>query len=176
MPITNTMIGQGTFIHHPDLCNIYGAKIGNDCRIGPFVEIQSGVIIGDHCKVQSHVFICQGVTIGSGVFVGHGVVFTNDRHPKAMVNGRLASPGDWVMELTRVGDRASIGSNATILPGVTIGDDAVIGAGAVVSRDVLPHQVVVGNPAVPIHRPPQQQEWPHPYADEPWDVWHRDGK
>jgi len=131
-----------------DFVNLYGCEIGDDSFIGPFVEIQRGVVIGEKVKVQSHSFICTGVKISSEVFIGHGVMFTNDRFPRATsADGALKGPSDWVCEETIVGRRAAIGSNATILCGVTIGENAIIGAGSVVTRDVPPYAVMAGNPA-----------------------------
>ena len=141
-------LGDNVVIHHPQLVNLYGCRIGESTRIGAFVEIQRGVVIGRRCKISSHSFICDGVTIEDGVFVGHGVMFTNDRFPRALTDdGRLQTDADWQLVPTRVGRGASIGSNATILPGVTIGEGALVGAGAVVTRDVPPHAVVAGVPA-----------------------------
>jgi UDP-2-acetamido-3-amino-2,3-dideoxy-glucuronate N-acetyltransferase len=128
--------------------NLYGCKIGDDTRIGPFVEIQRGVQVGAGCKIQSHAFICTGVTIGDGVFVGHGVLFVNDKYPRATTDGGLLqTEADWELLETRVEERASIGSGAVILGGLTIGAGAIVGAGAVVTRDVEPRATVVGNPA-----------------------------
>lgn len=128
--------------------NLYGCSIGDDSRIGPFVEIQRGVAIGKRCKIQSHSFICEGVTIADEVFVGHGVIFVNDRHPRSTTeNGALKTAQDWTCEKTIVEARASIGSGATILCGVTIGAGALVGAGAVVTHDVPRGATVVGNPA-----------------------------
>ena len=140
--------------------NLYGCEIGDETRIGTFVEIQRGAKVGRRCKIQSHTFICEGIEIEDEVFVGHGVVFINDRLPRATCDdGTLKGADDWVCERTRVGRRASIGSGATILCGVTIGANATIvcgtrigafafvAAGAVVTRDVPPHAVVAGNPA-----------------------------
>jgi acetyltransferase-like isoleucine patch superfamily enzyme len=116
--------------------------IGNEARIGTFVEIQA------RCKISSHSFICEGVTIEDEVFIGHGVVFTNDKFPRATTDhGRPEGPDDWTVESTRVGPRVSIGSNATILCGISIGEGATVGAGAVVTRDVPPHAIVAGVPA-----------------------------
>ena len=128
--------------------NLYGCAIGDGSRIGPFVEIQRGVSIGKLCKVQSHSFICSGVTIGDEVFVGHGVVFINDRNPRATSSaGGLQTEDDWELLDTVVERGASIGSGAVILGGVRIGEGALVGAGAVVTRDVGPAGVVAGNPA-----------------------------
>ncbi|MCR6502418.1 N-acetyltransferase [Shinella sp. CPCC 101442] len=139
---------EGVVIHHPDLVNLYGCTIGAGSRIGTFVEIQKNAHIGRHCKISSHSFICEGVTIEDGVFVGHGVMFTNDMYPRAVnTDGSLQCDSDWQLLTTRVGRRASIGSNATILPGVTIGEGAQIGAGAVVVKDVPDFTIVAGVPA-----------------------------
>jgi acetyltransferase-like isoleucine patch superfamily enzyme len=141
--------------------NLYGCRIGDETRIGPFVEIQRGARIGARCKVQSHTFICDGVVIEDEVFVGHGVVFINDKFPQATtVDGTLQTENDWAMLRTVVERGAAIGSGAVILGGVTIGRGALVGAGAVVSRNVAPGQVVAGNPAralaasEPVDRPP----------------------
>jgi UDP-2-acetamido-3-amino-2,3-dideoxy-glucuronate N-acetyltransferase len=140
--------GEGVVIHHPALVNLYGCRIGDQSRIGTFVEIQRGASIGRGCKISSHTFICDGVTIEDGVFVGHGVMFTNDRVPRALTaDGALQTDADWTLVPTRVARGASIGSNATVLPGVTIGEHALVGAGAVVTRDVPAHAVVAGVPA-----------------------------
>ena len=131
-----------------DFVNLYGCSIGAKSQIGPFVEIQRGVTIGERVKVQSHAFICEGVTIEDEVFVGHGVMFTNDLYPRATnPDGSLQTEADWKVVNTLIRRRASIGSNATILGGVTIGAGALVGAGAVVTRDVAEGTVVVGNPA-----------------------------
>jgi UDP-2-acetamido-3-amino-2,3-dideoxy-glucuronate N-acetyltransferase len=148
MPIADDVrLAQGVVILHPELVNLYGCAIGEDSSIGPFVEIQRDVVIGRLCKISSHTFICTGVTIADEVFIGHGVVFTNDRYPRAAVAGRLLGREDWTMQPTYVGHGASIGSGAVILPGVTIGRGAIVGAGAVVTRDVDEHTVVAGSPA-----------------------------
>jgi UDP-2-acetamido-3-amino-2,3-dideoxy-glucuronate N-acetyltransferase len=130
--------------------NLYGCRIGDNSRIGPFVEIQRGAVIGASCKIESHTFICDGVAIEDEVFVGHGVVFINDKHPRATSGGHLQSEEDWELLATIVERGASVGSGAVILGGVRIGSSAVVGAGAVVTRDVLAGQTVVGNPARPI--------------------------
>lgn len=141
----------GANVHIGDFVNLYGCRIGDQTRIGPFVEIQKGVEVGSRCKISSHAFICTGVTIGDEVFVGHHVVFVNDRHPHATrEDGALQTENDWPCEPTRVQPRASIGSGAVIMGNVTIGAGALIGAGSVVTRDVPPGAVVAGNPARPL--------------------------
>lgn len=128
--------------------NLYGCAIGAGTRIGPFVEIQSHVAVGERCKIQSHTFICSGVTIGDEVFIGHGVIFVNDKFPRATnQDGGLAGAGDWELLPVVVEDRATIGSGALVLGGVRIGRGACVGAGAVVTRDVPPEVVVAGVPA-----------------------------
>ena len=128
--------------------NLYGCRVGDNTRIGPFVEIQRGATIGADCKIQSHTFVCSGVEIGDEVFVGHGVVFVNDKYPRATSGtGELQGEEDWTQLSTHVRRRASIGSGAVILGGVTIGEGALVGAGAVVTRDVPPGAIVVGSPA-----------------------------
>jgi UDP-2-acetamido-3-amino-2,3-dideoxy-glucuronate N-acetyltransferase len=140
--------GEGVVVQ--SFTNLYGCSIGDDTRVGPFVEIQSGATIGKRCKISSHTFICTGVEIDDEVFVGHGVVFVNDKHPRATTEiGALQSDEDWDLLPTVVERRASIGSGAVILGGVTIGEGALVGAGAVVTHDVLAGSVVVGNPARP---------------------------
>lgn len=132
--------------------NLYGCEVGDESRIGPFVEIQKGARIGRRVKIQSHSFVCEGVHIEDEAFVGHGVMFTNDRFPRATRDdGTLKGDADWVCEPTHVGRRASIGSNATILCGVKIGAEAMIGAGSVVTKDVPARAVVAGNPARILH-------------------------
>jgi len=130
--------------------NLYGCRIGAESRIGPFVEIQRGAQIGARCKIQSHTFICEGVRMGDGVFVGHGVVFINDKVPRATAaNGSLQTEADWTLLETVVEDGASIGSGAVVLGGVRIGARALVGAGAVVTKDVEAGEIVVGVPAAP---------------------------
>lgn len=148
MPIApDVVLGERVAIFHPTLVNLYGCRIGDDTKIGTFVEIQKNAVIGRRCKISSHTFICEGVTIEDDVFVGHGVMFINDRRPRATAGGRLQSEEDWAVVPTRVKRGASIGSGAAILCGITIGEDAMIGAGAVVTRDVAPGETVAGVPA-----------------------------
>jgi acetyltransferase-like isoleucine patch superfamily enzyme len=149
MPVAkDVQLGRDVWIFHPDLVNLYGCIVGDETRIGTFVEIQTGAKIGSRCKISSHTFICEGVTIEDEVFIGHGVMFTNDKYPRATTgDGRPQGPADWTVEPTRVGRRASIGSNATILCGITIGAGAIVGAGAVVTQDVPARAIVAGVPA-----------------------------
>jgi UDP-2-acetamido-3-amino-2,3-dideoxy-glucuronate N-acetyltransferase len=141
-------LGRGVRVFQPDLVNLYGCSIGDDSKVGAFVEIQKGASIGRLCKISSHTFICEGVHIEDGVFIGHGVMFTNDIYPRAVnADMSLQTEADWVVVETRVRARASIGSNATILAGTTIGEGALVGAGAVVTRDVPDYAIVAGVPA-----------------------------
>jgi acetyltransferase-like isoleucine patch superfamily enzyme len=141
-------LGEGVRVFHPDLVNLYGCRIGGGTLIGPFIEIQRGVTVGRNCKISSHSFLCEGVALEDGVFVGHGVMFTNDRLPRAVTpEGVLKGAADWTLEETLVREGASIGSNATIVCGVTIGRWALVAAGAVVTRDVPDHAIVAGVPA-----------------------------
>jgi acetyltransferase-like isoleucine patch superfamily enzyme len=141
-------MGANVQIVSTDLVNVYGCRIGDDTKIGPFVEIQNDSIIGSNCKISSHSFICEGVTIEDKVMIGHGVMFTNDRYPRSTnAAGELQTRSDWTLERSRVRRGASIGSNATVLPGVTIGCHALIGAGAVVTKDVPDFAIAVGVPA-----------------------------
>jgi acetyltransferase-like isoleucine patch superfamily enzyme len=132
--------------------NLYGCEIGDETKIGAFVEIQKNATIGRHCKISSHTFICEGVTIEDDVFVGHGVVFINDSYPRATAGGQLQTEADWKVEKTLVKAGASIGSGATILSKVTIGKGAIVGAGSVVTKDVPDSTIVVGNPARVLRR------------------------
>jgi acetyltransferase-like isoleucine patch superfamily enzyme len=128
--------------------NLYGCEIGDETKIGAFVEIQKNAKVGKRCKISSHTFVCEGVTIEDNVFVGHGVTFVNDSYPRATTSdGGLQTEKDWHVELTVVKKGASIGSGATILSNVTIGENAIVGAGSVVTRDVPPNKIVAGNPA-----------------------------
>ena len=159
-------LGPNVSIPQPSLVNLYGCSVGEDTRIGAFVEVQRGAVIGRRCKVSSHTFVCAGVTIADGVFVGHGVMFTNDLYPRAVNDdGSLQSDADWTLVETHVGHHASIGSNATILAGVTIGERALVGAGAVVTKNVPAYAIVAGVPAVVVGttRIPSMQgaEQPH---------------
>ena len=149
MPIADDVIlGENVRIFQPELVNLYGCSIGDETRIGAFVEIQKNATIGARCKVSSHSFICEGVTIEDEVFIGHGVMFTNDVYPRAVnEDGSLQSEKDWRVIRTIVKKRASLGSNATIIAGVTIGESAMVGAGAVVTRDVPDFAIVAGVPA-----------------------------
>ena len=138
-------LGQNVKIY--SFVNLYGCEIGDDSRIGAFVEIQKGAFIGKRVKVSSHTFICEGVTIEDDVFVGHGVMFINDSYPRATTNGQLQTEADWSVEPTIVKAGASLGSNCTILANVTIGENAIVGAGSVVTKDVPADSIVAGNPA-----------------------------
>ena len=144
--IDDVEFGAGVVVHA--FTNLYGCRIGDESRIGTFVEIQRGAVIGARCKIQSHTFICDGITIGDGVFVGHGVMFVNDKRPAATATGGgLQAETDWELMETVVEDGASIGSGAIVLGGVRIGAGALVGAGAVVSRDVAEGATVAGVPA-----------------------------
>jgi acetyltransferase-like isoleucine patch superfamily enzyme len=149
MPIASDVIlGTGVRIVQPDLVNLYGCSIGDEAKIGAFVEIQKNAIVGARCKISSHTFICEGVEIEDECFIGHGVMFTNDVYPRAVnAEGALQTEADWQIVKTKVKRRASIGSNVTILAGVTIGEGALIGAGAVVTKDVPDFAIVAGVPA-----------------------------
>ena len=163
MPISDTVrLGKNVKIAQPGLVNLYGCAVGDGTKIGAFVEIQKGAVIGARCKISSHTFICEGVTIDDEVFIGHGVMFTNDRYPRATTaDGGLQTEADWNVEATRVKRGASIGSNATVICGVTIGKGAVVGAGAVVTKDVADHAIVAGVPARVIGDVRERVEVPH---------------
>jgi acetyltransferase-like isoleucine patch superfamily enzyme len=156
MPIAPTVrLGRNVVIHHPDLVNLYGCAVGEETKIGAFVEIQKNATIGARCKISSHTFICEGVDIEDEVFVGHGVMFINDPYPRATTEGVLQTQADWKVVPTRVRRGASLGSGAVIMCGVTIGERALVGAGAVVTHDVPADAVVAGVPAR-LHRRAQE--------------------
>jgi UDP-2-acetamido-3-amino-2,3-dideoxy-glucuronate N-acetyltransferase len=161
MSINDTVrLGKKVQVFHPHLVNLYSCVIGDETKIGSFVEIQKNVIVGAKCKVSSHSFICEGVIIEDEVFVGHGVMFTNDIYPRATnEDSSLKTEADWSVTKTWVKRRASIGSNATILAGVTIGENAIVGAGAVVTHDVPDYATVVGVPARVIGGVPNSGEF-----------------
>ena len=143
---SNVDLGQDVVLQ--DFINLYGCRIGDHTKIGPFVEVQKNASVGRNCKIQSHSFICEGVTIEDEVFIGHGVMFINDRYPRAAAEaGRLQTESDWAVVQTLVKKGAAIGSNATILCGVTVGEGAIVGAGSVVTKDVPAYTIVAGNPA-----------------------------
>jgi len=149
--ITNVLVGDN--VKFFNFVNVYGCSIDSNTKVGSFVEIQKDVKIGKNCKISSHSFVCSGVTIEDNVFVGHGVMFTNDLFPRATnLDGSQQTDQDWTLIETFVKKGASIGSNATILCGITIGENALIGAGAVVVKDVLANSIVVGNPAKEIKK------------------------
>ena len=147
----DVVLGKNVVLNN--FINLYGCEIGDNTKIGTFVEIQKNATIGKNCKIQSHSFICEGVSIEDEAFIGHGVIFINDRYPRSVSKlGKLQTEEDWQVVFTIVRKGASIGSNATILCGVTIGEGAIIGAGSVVTRDVLPNSIVAGNPARELRR------------------------
>ncbi len=148
---TDVVLGRGVRLHA--FVNLYGCAIGDETSIGTFVEIQRGATIGARCKIQSHTFICEGVTIEDEVFIGHNVNFINDLHPRATnPDGSRQAAEDWAVVPTRIRRRASIGTGAILLAGITVGEDALVGAGAVVTRDVPAGATVVGNPARAVER------------------------
>jgi acetyltransferase-like isoleucine patch superfamily enzyme len=154
MPVSASVtFGKNVRIFQPDLVNLYGCTIGDDTKIGAFVEIQKNAVVGARCKVSSHTFICEGVTIEDEVFIGHGVSFINDKHPRACTDGQLQTEADWKVVPTRVKKGASIGSGAVIMCGVMVGENAVVGAGAVVIKDVPAGAVVAGVPARLVRQP-----------------------
>jgi acetyltransferase-like isoleucine patch superfamily enzyme len=148
----------GSNVKLAQFINLYGCEIGDDTKIGAFVEVQKNATIGRRCKISSHTFICEGVSIEDNVFIGHGVVFINDTYPRATVEGRLQTEADWKLEKTVVKKGASIGSGCTILANVTIGENSLVGAGSVVTRDVPPNVIVAGNPAKVVREVPQTTE------------------
>ena len=127
--------------------NLYGCEIGDETKIGAFVEIQKNASVGKRCKISSHTFVCEGVTIEDNVFIGHGVMFINDSYPRATSEGKLQTEADWKVERTIIKKGASIGSGATILANITVGENAIVGAGSVVTKDVPTNSIVAGNPA-----------------------------
>jgi acetyltransferase-like isoleucine patch superfamily enzyme len=144
----SVVLGRNVKIYHPTQVNLYGCRVGDETRIGSFVEIQKNASVGARCKISSHTFICEGVVIEDEVFVGHGVMFTNDRYPRATnPDGSPQGEADWTVEPTRVKRAASIGSNTTIISGVTVGEGALVAAGAVVTHDVPDYAIVLGVPA-----------------------------
>ena len=147
MGLKDVELGKDVRIAQPALVNLYGCRIGDETKVGAFVEIQRNASVGARCKISSHSFICEGVTIEDEVFIGHGVMFINDRLPRATVGGELQTDKDWKVVPTRVCKGASIGSGAAILCGITIGERALVGAGAVVTKDVAPDAIVAGVPA-----------------------------
>ena len=149
MPIAKSVkLAENVSIPQPDLVNLYGCTVGEDTKIGAFVEIQKNVVVGKRCKISSHSFLCEGVIIEDEVFVGHGVMFTNDKYPRATTaEGQLQTEADWAVVPTVVRKGASLGSNATLLCGVTVGEGAIVGAGAVVTADVPAGATVAGVPA-----------------------------
>ena len=149
--IVDVEMGEG--VKYFAFVNLYGCSIGEETKIGTFVEVQKGVTIGKRCKVSYHTFTSEGVEIGDGVFIGHNVTFINDKHPRAVnADGSLQGEEDWTLLKTSVGSGASLGSSVTVMGGITIGEGAVVGAGSVVTKDVPAHTVVVGNPARPLVR------------------------
>lgn len=148
MPVAkNVILGKDVQILYPELVNLYGCRIGDGTRVGPFVEIQKGAVVGRLCKIQSHSFICEAVTIEDEVFIGHGVIFVNDKYPRAAKDGRLQTDADWTPQTVLVKKGATIGSGAIIMGGVCIGARALVGAGAVVTRDVPDGAMVAGVPS-----------------------------
>jgi UDP-2-acetamido-3-amino-2,3-dideoxy-glucuronate N-acetyltransferase len=148
---SDVKLGKGVKIY--DFVNIYGCEIGDNTKIGTFVEIQKGSKIGKNCKISSHTFICEGVTIEDNVLVGHGVTFVNDKYPRATNDkGELQTEEDWAVEPTLVKNGASIGSGSTILSKVTVGEKVIVGAGSVVTKDIPPNTIVAGNPAKILRR------------------------
>ena len=148
---SSVILGENVSLQ--DFINLYGCRIGDNTKIGPFVEIQKNVTVGRNCKIQSHSFLCEGVSIEDEAFIGHGVMFINDRYPRsATASGALQTEADWKVVPTVIKKGASIGSNATILCGITVGEGAIVGAGSVVTKDVPPRTIVAGNPAKVIRK------------------------
>jgi acetyltransferase-like isoleucine patch superfamily enzyme len=166
MAFRNVQLGTETVVTHPDLVNLYGCSIGDGTKIGPFVEIQKNSRVGDRCKISSHTFVCEGVTIEDQVFVGHGVMFTNDLFPRACTpEGAPQTEADWSVVPTRIRHGASIGSNATIICGITVGRFALVGAGAVATRDVPDYAIVAGVPAKVVGDVRDREDLPTPATE-----------
>ena len=146
MPISSDCkFGKNVVIYNKDLVNLYGCEIGSNTTIGPFVEIQKNVIVGSNCKISSHSFICEGVIIHDNVFIGHGVIFVNDKYPKSTnVDGTLKNEDDWKLEKITIEKGVSIGSNSTILPGISISKNTLVGAGSTITKSILSSKIVVG--------------------------------
>ena len=160
MPIaTDVILGKDVVIFHPSLVNLYGCKVGDETKIGAFVEIQKDAQIGNRCKISSHSFICAGAVIEDEVFVGHGVMFINDLYPRATTEGKLQTEADWKIIPTYIRRGASLGSNSTILCGISVGIQAVVGAGAVVTKNVPDFTVVAGVPARVIGEVKPGENW-----------------
>lgn len=140
-------VRMGNNVRLATFINLYGCEIGDDTKIGTFVEIQKNAVVGKRCKISSHSFICEGVVIEDNVFIGHGVMFINDSYPRATADGKLQTEADWRVENTVIKKGASIGTGSTILANVTVGENAIVGAGSVVTRSVPPNAIVAGNPA-----------------------------
>jgi acetyltransferase-like isoleucine patch superfamily enzyme len=152
----------GANVRLAQFINLYGCEIGDETKIGAFVEIQKNATVGKRCKISSHSFICEGVVIEDNVFIGHGVTFINDSYPRAIAaGGKLQTEADWTVERTIIRKGASIGSGVTILSNTTIGENAIVGAGSVVTRDVPPNTIVAGNPARILRHIEERQEDPH---------------
>ena len=149
MPIAESVkLGKDVKVFHPSLVNLYGCTIGDETKIGAFVEIQKNASVGKRCKISSHTFICEGVMIEDNVFIGHGVTFVNDSYPRATTaTGGLQTEADWKVEATVIKKGASIGSGATILSNTIVGENAIVGAGSVVTKNVPANAIVAGNPA-----------------------------
>ncbi len=142
-----TDVKLGKNVKLSQFINLYGCEIGDETKIGAFVEVQKNATIGKRCKISSHTFVCEGVTIEDNVFIGHGVMFINDSYPRATTEGKLQTEADWKVERTVIRKNASIGTGVTILANISIGENAIVGAGSVVTKDVAANTIVAGNPA-----------------------------